>query len=403
VLLRELELDEFRSFRRLHLTLGPAGFRLVGANATGKSTVLEAIAMLATMRSPRTSAERELPHWRSGEELAVPPYTRLRGIIARKDGEHTIEIGATIDLRGSGTFSKTIRLDDRPARAVDVVGKFKTVLFSPETVDLLSGSPGNRRRYLDIAISQASRPYLRALSRYTKVLEQRNSLLRALSRMRVPAHATRAGEELAFWDDELVASAVEVVSMRLGAVQALSERASAHYAALTEIDTLAVAYIRHRMPEQTSDIDASHWSSPDQSLRQATSAQLSQAIGEWRAEELRRGVSAVGPHRDDFAVTEGGVDLGRFGSRGQQRLALIALKLAELDLLRGAAGEPPVLLLDDILSELDERHRAKVVSILGSSEAQICITATDADDLRSPELQRLPLLRSTRGAIDVHN
>jgi len=403
VLLRELELDEFRSFRRLRLTLASAGFRLVGGNATGKSTVLEAIAMLATMRSPRTSAERELPHWQSGEELAVPAYTRLRGIIERNDGQHSIEIGATIDARGSGTFSKTIRLDDRPARAVDVVGKFKTVLFSPDAVDLLSGSPGNRRRYLDIAISQASRPYLRGLSRYTKVLEQRNSLLRSLSRMRMPASSSRAAEELAFWDAELVASAIDIVSVRLGAVQALSERASRHYAALTNVETLTVSYLQSRMPEQASEIIVPTWSSPAQSLRQSISAQMTEVMRAWQPEELRRGVTAVGPHRDDFVVTEGGVDLGRFGSRGQQRLALIALKLAELDLLREAAGEPPVLLLDDILSELDERHRAKVVSILASSEAQICITATDADDLCSPELQRLPLLRSTRGAIEADN
>lgn len=398
--LRELELQEFRSFRSLTLGIEDHGFRLIGQNASGKSTILEAIAMMATTRSPRTSAEREIPHWQSGEELSVPPYARLRGVVERLDGRHAIEIGLSLEGQNRGSLKKLIRFDDRPVRAVDAVGQVKTVLFSPEDVELLSGAPGGRRRYLDIAVSQASRPYLAALSRYGRVLEQRNSLLRTLARDRVPINAARPAEELAFWDTELVASATEVLALRLGAVSAINDRARVHFDALTGDDSLQVSYLPGRLQALDGPIVATGWQTPSQHLRQSISASLAAALASWRAEELRRGVTALGPHRDDFVVEARGVDLGRFGSRGQQRLALIAIKIAELDILHEIAGEPPILLLDDVLSELDSIRRAKVVDMLAAHEAQICVTATDVADLGAPELAHLPLLRTTAGGIE---
>ena len=144
--LRALELDEFRSFRRLLLPIDPAGFRAIGPNASGKSTILEAIAMLATTRSPRTAAEREIAHWDSGVDLAVPPYSRLRGEFERSDGRHQLEIGITLRERGQSSLKKMVRFDDRPVRAVDAVGQFTTVHFSPEDDNLVSGAPSARRR-----------------------------------------------------------------------------------------------------------------------------------------------------------------------------------------------------------------------------------------------------------------
>jgi DNA replication and repair protein RecF len=277
----------------------------------------------------------------------------------------------------------------------------KTVLFSPDDVDLISGPPSARRRYLDIAISQASRPYLRALSRYTKVLEQRNSLLRVFSRERLTASSPRQGEELAFWDSEFVAAAADVLAARLGAVKALSERAKAHIADLAGTNSLSISYVQHRLEENDPDIMPVEWRSPQQALRQSFAASLASALSVWRSEELRRGVTAIGPHRDDFIVKMDEIDLGRFGSRGQQRLAVIALKLAELDLLNEAAGEPPILLLDDVLSELDASHRSKIVATLASRDSQICVTATDMHDLGTSALGDLPLWNAVPGAIET--
>ena len=397
--LRVLELAEFRLFRSLRLDVDPAGFRAIGPNASGKSSLLEAIAMLATTRSPRTSAEREIAHWTSGADLGVPPFARVYGEFDRRDGAHSVDVGLVIEAGGQGPLRKQIRLDQRPVRATDAVGQFKTVVFSPADVELVSGSPGGRRRYLDIAISQASGQYLRALSRYTRVLEQRNSLLRALARERVPASAARPAQELTFWDDELAASAVEVVALRLGAIATLGERARGHYERLTGDDSLQVRYSSSRLAYPDLTVMGGDWRAPPTELRQALAATFAHEIGASRAEELRRGVTVVGPHRDDFQLVAGSADIGRYGSRGQQRLAMIAVKLGELDLLEAAAGEPPVLLLDDVLSELDAAHRSNIVAALSSRNAQICLTTTQESDVGAAALGHLPLLRVSTGTV----
>ena len=398
--LRVLELDEFRSFRRLALAIDPAGFRAIGPNASGKSTILEAIAMLATTRSPRTAAEREIAHWESGVDLAVPPYARLRGEFERNDGNHILEIGITLRERGQSALKKLVRFDERPVRAVDAVGQFTTVHFSPEDVNLVSGAPSARRRYLDVAASQANRPYLRALSHYGRVLEQRNGLLRSLSRDRTTANRDRPARELPFWDAELTAAAVDVLAFRLGAIHVLSTRARHYFALLTGDASLTITYASPRMelPEAITPVE--DWRAPSQSLRQMLSASFSRSLGSYAPEELRRGITVMGPHRDDILVSANGADLARYGSRGQQRLAVVAIKLAELDLLADAAGEPPVLLLDDVLSELDEAHRATILATLAARQAQICVTSTDESALASSDLEHLPILRPFAGAVE---
>jgi DNA replication and repair protein RecF len=143
------------------------------------------------------------------------------------------------------------------------------------------------------------------------------------------------------------------------------------------------------------------WRAPPQSLRQLLSAAFSRSLGLQATEELRRGITVIGPHRDDFCVSTNGNDLARYGSRGQQRLAVVAMKLAELDLLGDSLGEPPVLLLDDVLSELDTARREMIVAALAARTAQICVTATDESDLAASELAHLPLLRTSGGAVEM--
>ena len=383
--LRLLELDEFRSFRSLRLDVDPAGFRAVGSNASGKSTLMEAITMLATTRSPRTSAERELANWESGAAFGLAPYARLRGEFTRTDGNHAVAFGLSVDEGGRSGIKKSVQFDDQPARAIDVVGQFKTVLFSPDDVELLPGAPGGRRRYLDLAISQARRAYLRGLSRYTRVLEQRNGLLRSLSREGGGGAVRRAAQELPFWDNELVSVATIVLSERAMYVARLDVRAREHFERLTGIDSLPGVGDR-------DDVETTR-------LQQRVAAQFTRALSDARTEELRRGVTAVGPHRDDVIFRVGGADLGRFGSRGQQRLALVATKLAEVDLLQAEAGEPPVLLLDDVLSELDQRHRRLVIETIATRPAQVCVTATDLSDLDAPGLAHLPIIYVSSGQV----
>lgn len=397
--LRELELEEFRSLRKAHLHFAPAGFRLIGPNGSGKSTLLEAIALLSTTRSPRTASEREIPNWQSGAELAVPPYARVRGTFDRIDGSHTLDIGISGDERGSGATRKRLRLDDRPIRAIDAVGQLKTVLFSPEDVDLISGAPAERRRYLDMTISQASRAYLQSLSRYNRVLEQRNSLLRSFVRERHGVSPARISEELTFWDNELTATGADVLALRLGALRELGDRAAVHFATLSGEEGLTISYLSRGDVAEHDYENSDAWHQPTVRLRQRMSASLAAGLRKARGEELKRGSTIIGPHRDDVILAAGGVDLGKFGSRGQQRVAMVALKLAELDFLTEAAGESPILLLDDVLSELDSRHRENVVRTMTERRAQVCVTATDATDLERDELGHLPELVITSGRI----
>jgi DNA replication and repair protein RecF len=185
----------------------------------------------------------------------------------------------------------------------------------------------------------------------------------------------------------------------MGAIQALDTLARQHFESLTGDASLTITYASPRvdLPEDISAIE--DWRAPPQSLRQTLSAAFSRSLGAHASEELRRGITVVGPHRDDFFVSANGADLAKYGSRGQQRLAVVAIKLAELDLLGDAAGEPPVLLLDDVLSELDVAHRSTIVATIAAREAQVCVTATDESDLASSELSHLPVLRTRAGRV----
>jgi DNA replication and repair protein RecF len=395
--LRNLHLEQFRAIRSADFDIDPAGFHLIGPNGSGKSSILESVAMLATTRSPRTSAEREIANWQSGDEFGLPAYARLSSEFERVDGTHRIEIGLAIDNGERGPLKKRIRLDDRAVRAIDAVGELKTVLFSPEDVSLIAGPPAARRRYLDLAISQASRTYLRALSRYARVLEQRNGLLRSFARDPGASRARRPEQELTFWNDELTAAAAEVLAFRLAALEALTERARAHFQSLSGESSLLLVYESQRVDLPTREVPAREWASPPLSYRQELAAAFEEALRASQSEELRRGVTAVGPHRDDFVVLAGSVDLGRFGSRGQQRLAVLSLKVAEVDFLHEAASEAPILLLDDALSELDERHRAKLQSMLVDHNAQLLMTSTEEFDVGTNRNWRLPLWRIESG------
>lgn len=392
--LRLLELEQFRSYRGLVLHVGPAGLRLRGPNASGKSTLLEAIVMLATTRSPRSGSERETIRHGSGEDLGVPPFARVRAIVERRDGPVEIEIGLQVDARRSTLARKVIRLNGRPVRSIDAVGQLKAVLFSPEDVGLVSGTPSSRRRYLDLTISQVDPAYLRALSRYGRVLEQRNSLLKALQRDRVDPHGSIAAGQLAFWDEELLLHGCVVVLGRSRAIRRLSHLAREQYRRLSEGD-LAVAYLPSVDVGQAGEQDDANPATLLATIRRA----FAHALQERRAEEVRRGVTVVGPHRDDLEFVAGGVDLGTFGSRGQQRLAVVALKLAETVLMTESAGEAPVLLLDDVLSELDLHHRRQLEATAAAIGAQAIVTGTDASEWTGVALDHLPAAVLSDGSI----
>jgi DNA replication and repair protein RecF len=395
--IRQLALTNFRNYVRLGLDLGPGVTVFHGENAQGKSNLLEAVHLLATTRSLRAASERELVHWRALESRT--PFARVEARVAREAGELHVELltraelpegGASVDsLRANGsgpTFGKTIKVNGLPSRAAQFVGQINVVLFSPEDVALAAGPPAGRRRYLDITNSQVSPGYLRALQRYNRVLVQRNQLLRQIRERRQPR------DLLAPWNDEQVALGSIVLGQRLNMMAGLNAVVGERFRQLSgSHQHLEVSY----RPTSVS----TSYGSGETSLKDLETA-FRVRLGEVATRELEQAVSLVGPHRDDFGFLLDGMDVGTYGSRGQQRLVVLALKLAEVDFMQAETAERPILLLDDVLSELDPSRRAFVLEqIVG--QGQTLITTTNLDDLLPGFRARTAQFRVAAGTVEA--
>jgi DNA replication and repair protein RecF len=398
--LRRLILEEFRLYHRLELDLSPAGLALYGPNASGKSSLLEAIAMLATTRASRTNLDREVINWTSGQDFGFPPFARIRGTVEKTDAEVEIDIAFQLDATSNGPLQKAVRVNGRNVRTLDAIGTLKTVSFSPEDLALVAGPPSGRRRYLDMMISQLDGRYLRALARYNRILVQRNSLLKSLGKEGASANSASTSAQLSFWDDELVAFGSRLVARRLMATKRLSVHTTTRFESFSDARELSLFY-RPSIDDQS--VRASVERSPIDTVQAVFARAFSDRLQEVRADELRRGMSIVGPHRDDFSMEIDGVDVATFGSRGQQRLAVIALKLAESDLMLEESGERPVILLDDVLSELDPERQEALTSAVAVMNAQIIVTATDEQTVARTPLVSLPSADIASGGTIRHH
>lgn len=337
-----------------------------GENGAGKSNLLEGMYMLAVARSPRASSDRELILRTNGEGEF---YTQVAANVERTDDSVNLQINfrttnAVDATTGSPALSvqKYFRVNGAPRRASALIGHLNAVMFSAEDMDIVYGAPSVRRRYMNILISQTDREYLGAIQRYERVVRQRNHLLR-----QIRDGAARVGE-LAFWDDELVKEGSRVVAQRLAAVSTLSEGASPIYAGLGGGNEYLSLSYKPNVP--LSEVKS------ESSLAEALMAKLE----ERRRQEIGRGMTVTGPHRDDIELTLNGLEASAFASRGQTRTAVLALKLAEAAYLREVRGQEPVILLDDVLSELDPARREQVLEH-ASQYHQTLITTADPDPI----------------------
>jgi DNA replication and repair protein RecF len=239
------------------------------------------------------------------------------------------------------------------------------VFFSPTDVDLIAGSPSVRRRYLDVMLCQVDPAYFRALNRYNRALLQRNSLLRQVRDGLQPAQG------LDYWDSQITEHGAVVIALRASAVRDLAVVAASSHADLSSgIENLSVRY-KPALPQADVSDDVLS------GVALASHFVLKTTIESLRSREIAAGMSLAGPHRDDLSFTVNDVDVTAFGSRGQQRTATLALKLAELEYMRAHAGEQPVLLLDDAMSELDERRRHAILAVASAGQ-QTFVTSADA-------------------------
>ncbi len=373
--LTHLSLTNFRAFSRLDMEVPRHILLLVGDNAQGKTTLLEAVYFLATFTSFHAAHDRQLINFLAEEEDL--PFARLVADFQRGGKAHRLEIRLIQDAVGANgaRLRKEILLDGVKRSMQEAMGSFNAVLFLPQMTQILEGGPEERRRYLNLTLSQIVPGYAQALTEYVQVVSQRNALLKQL--------AERGGdsEQLTYWDTLLVQRGAFLIQARIRALSELEWLSARIHDRLTEgKEVLRIVYrpaydpavatrSQYSLPIETP-VDRSGFD--EEQIREGFFSRL-RAL---RAEEIQRGVTTIGPHRDEVRFTANGIDLGDFGSRGQVRTALMALKLAEVAWMREKIGEWPVLLLDETLAELDIQRRADLLEALSDCD-QALLTTTD--------------------------
>jgi len=376
--LTRLALTNFRIFSRLDLQLPKKVILLAGSNAQGKTTILEAVAYLATFSSFFAAADRQLLNFNLQPEPVL--VGRIVGEYQRGLKSHTLEVRLIQEYNGNPNaprFRKEVLLDGVRKRMGEVFGQFNAVSFLPQMSRIIEGSPSERRQYLDDALSQAQAGYARHNADYTKALNQRNALLKILSE--------RGGDtlQLEVWDEMLARHGAELMRARIRLLKELEEQAAPIHHQLTggtELLRLLYKPSYEPLPAPKGQLSLPVQTAVDRS--QLTTEEIEEgfrkALHAAYREDISRGMTTLGPHRDEFRFIGSGIDLGDYGSRGQGRTALLSLKMAEVQWMRARTGEWPVLLLDEIMAELDPERRASMLTVLSQVE-QALLTSTDPD------------------------
>src|SRR5579875_3135057 len=383
--LSHLSLTDFRNFKHLDLSLGPGLFLFHGENAQGKTNLLEAVTMLTTAHSFHTTSDREVMNWDSTDHL-----TRLRSTAVRDDTRLQIEI-VIFDPNGqTGPAAlapavperqrKRIKVNGVLKRSLDLFGLVTIVLFAPTDLSLVDGPPEERRRFLDRSLCQMQPHYCQALLKYRKIVTQRSALLK---RVRENQEDPRM---LDYLDEKLTELATMLMYERRRMVDALNEEVSELQANLSGgQEHLQIVYRpSFRMDPNWNTLEA----------LENYRVQLREA----RRREIHQGVCSLGPHRDDLEFLVNDVNMFSYGSRGQQRTVALAAKLGELSYMHRVTGQEPILLLDDVFSELDLQRRAYLLRQVLHHQ-QVLMTATDFTGFPSEILEKASIYRVVQGTI----
>ncbi|MGE5560531.1 MAG: DNA replication/repair protein RecF [Chloroflexota bacterium] len=347
-----LTLRGFRNYERLEMAPAPAINVLHGENGAGKTNILEALHLLGLGRSHRGARDADMA--RTGGDGYAVAANIVRAPVAVR-----------IDLIYRAAGRKEIRLNaTRQRKLSDLLGQFNVIIFSPEDLQLVKGSPVLRRRFLDFTLAQISPQYGHALAQYSEALLQRNNLLRDVASHRA-SHVV-----LDVWDEQLADHGAELLVRRAVAMRSIADLAASEHDRITDgQEQLAATY--PASPAEAGDTD-------DRAVAREV---LFRALTASRHDDLVRGQTLIGPHRDDIALIINGRPGRQFASQGQQRTAALAMKLAELSHIGAVAGESPVLLLDDVFSELDDSRRRCLLETI-SDRIQTFITTTNLNALK---------------------
>ncbi len=349
---KRLHLVDFRSYDEIDLALDPGAVVLLGPNGQGKTNIVEAIAYCAALDSHRVHGDAALV--RSGAERAVIRMTVVVG-----DRETTVE------LQLNPGKSNRVQINGQPVtRNRDVVGTVRCSLFAPEHLRLVKGDPADRRRFLDSVMVQVAPRYIAVRADFERVLKQRNAALRSLA----SAPGSEAEAVLTAWDDRYVPIAAELTWGRINAVRQLADVVADSYRRISPAaDQVEVEY-------ESSVAEARRWDSKD-----VVAADLQQELAVRHRDEVRRGVTLVGPHRDDMALSLNGHAARGYASHGEAWSLALALQLASFHVLHRIADDPPVLVLDDVFAELDEKRRDRLLDAVADAEQVLVTAAVPAD------------------------
>ena len=368
ILVRRLKLSNFRNYAGLDLCLGRGVTVVDGRNGQGKTNLLEAIYLMAIGRSSRGAADRQMVRAGAFEDFLA--HAQVLGEAVTSSGNLSLQVDLSAGEPNPGVpgvaqpqaqrIRKTFRVNGVPKRSSDFVGLLKAVLFAAEDVDLLSSPPTLRRRYLDILTSQLAPGFAREAQDYQKVLTQRNHLLKSVR------ERSARESELEFWDVQLSIHAARIMDSRLRVMNALDENTDPIHRELSGLDQ--VLSLKYSPSFETGNYE---------DVRRLSKRMLDE-LRVIRQREIGAGFCLIGPHRDDFRAELDGMEVGAFASRGQTRTVVLAMKLGEAQLINERVGDTPVVLLDDVMSELDEGRRRHVFDRIKGYE-QVVITTAEAD------------------------
>jgi DNA replication and repair protein RecF len=366
--LKRLALENYRNIAKFDLQLDQKVNIFVGPNAQGKTNILEAIYVLALTKSHRTSQDKELIRWNEKQ-------TFLHGDIEKKYGTHQLHLM----ISQQGKKAKINGLEQK--KLSQFVGSLNVVLFAPEDLEIVKGSPSVRRRFLDMEIGQVQPRYLHEIMQYQKILAQRNNYLKQMVHQKSSNY-----DMLAVWNEQLVTCGVKIIKKRQNFIKKLQIWAERVHSGITnQQEQMTIQYV------PSFDLQGSE----DETV---LFEQFMLKLTYLQEQEIRRGVTLTGPHRDDMLFFINGKEVQQYASQGQQRTTALSLKLAELELIHEEVGEYPILLLDDVLSELDQYRQTQLIETF-QNKVQTFITTTGIESVNLSNLSDAAIFQVRNGGI----
>ncbi|WP_163969265.1 DNA replication/repair protein RecF [Oceanobacillus halotolerans] len=365
----QLTLKHYRNYEKLDVTFDDKINVIIGENAQGKTNLMEAIYVLAFTKSHRTPREKELIQW--NEE-----YGKIEGRLTKRNQSIPLEI----ILSTRGKKAKLNHLEQK--RLSDYIGAFNVVMFAPEDLTLVKGPPQIRRRFIDMELGQIQPRYIYHLGQYQKILKQRNMLLKQMQRKEVQDKTM-----LSVLTEQLAQHAATLLERRFLFLELLRKWARPiHDGISRQLEDLEIQY------NPTVDVS-------EEANKEIIETVYLNKFQEIEEKEIERGTTLCGPHRDDLTFYVNQKDVQTYGSQGQQRTTALSVKLAELELIYNEVGEYPTLLLDDVLSELDDYRQSHLLNTI-QGKVQTFVSTTSVDGINHSTLQNAELFRVHNGTVE---